>query len=98
MTVTICALGADSVTVNVSGTVPVFPSACDAPPMESDCSGSSFVIVPVPLAAVRVAAVAPESTTMNVSSNSFTASATTGMLMVCVSVPGVNVRLPLVFA
>ena len=88
-------LGAESVTVNVSGVVPLVPTVAAASPMPSEGAGFGLLIVPVPVPVPIVAFVGADSTTVNclLGPNGGVPFADT--VIVCVVWPAANVRLPL---
>ena len=85
--------------MNVSGVVPLLPSAPVASLIDSAGTDieSSLLIVPVALPSAIVAPAGAERTTWKVSVGSTArCSPTTGTLMVCVVVVPLNVSVPLV--
>ena len=74
--------------------MPELPSTTVTLPIEIVGGVSSLVMVPRPWLSTIVALTAPERFTKNVSFASFSASPTTGTVMVCVVCPGAKVTVP----
>ena len=81
------------VTVNVMTLVPTLPSVIDTS-LIAKVGNSSSIIVPVPVAVLIVALVAPDNPTVKVSSPSKTISPLTKTVNVAVVWPGVKVKVP----
>ena len=94
LTVTVCALAADRVTVNTALTVPAFPSVTVTLLIERVGSASSLLIVPTPEASRTVAFVGPLRSTPKVSSYSFAVSPLTATVTGFDVSPGLKVTTP----
>src|SRR5207248_1848327 len=85
-----CVLAADRLTVKVNVFVPELPSVAATLLMDSSGLGSSFRMVPVPWALLRVAWVGLPRLMKNVSSGSFTVSPLTSTVIVLLMIPGAS--------
>jgi hypothetical protein len=95
VTVTGCALGFDSDTVNVSGAEPLFPSEIVGLSIDTAGTPSSFVIVPTPWSSPSVPPAAADRFTTSVSSGSNVVSPVAFTVTVWLVWPGANVTVPL---